>query len=165
MMNDAHFHLVVNHLPIIFPLAGIIVLLVGMIIQSEVVKRTAYLLFAIGAISSGVAMASGEGAEEIVEKIGGIAESYIKRHEEAAELFAILTYILAGLSLASLWASWKQKPFASVAAVITLVFACVILYFAKQTGTTGGEIRHTEIRDGGSVPTNNGSASESEHED
>lgn len=164
-MNDVHFHLVVNHLPIILPLAGIIVLLVGLLAQSEAVKRTAYLLFVIGAISSGVAMASGEGAEEVVEKIGGIAENYIHRHEEAAQIFSILTYILGGLSLASLWVSWKQKPFASVASVVTLVFACVVLFFAKQAGTTGGEIRHTEIRESGSAPPNNGSASESEHED
>ena len=32
--------------------------------------------------------------------------------------------------------------------MITLVFAFVVLFFAKQTGTTGGEIIHTEIRSG-----------------
>ncbi|WP_250632033.1 DUF2231 domain-containing protein [Rhodoflexus caldus] len=164
-MNGAHFHLVVNHLPIIFPMAGIIVLLVGFFTQSEAVKRTSYLLFIIGAISAGVAMASGEGAEEVVEKIGGIAENFIHRHEEAAELFAILSYILGGLSLASLWASWKQKPFAAAASVIVLIFAFVVLFFAKQTGTTGGEIRHTEIRDGSNAPANDGSSSEKEHDD
>lgn len=164
-MNGAHFHLVVNHLPIIFPMAGIIVLLVGLFTQSEAVKRTAYLLFIIGAISAGVAMASGEEAEEVVEKIGGIAENFIHRHEEAAELFAILSYILSGLSLVSLWASWKQKSFAAAASVIVLIFACVVLFFAKQTGTTGGEIRHTEIRDGSNAPANNGSSSEKEHDD
>jgi uncharacterized membrane protein len=164
-MNGAHFHLVVNHLPIIFPMAGIIALLVGLFTQSEAVKRTAYLLFIIGAISAGVAMASGEGAEEVVEKIGGIAENFIHRHEEAAELFAILSYILGGLSLVSLWASWKQKPFAAAASVIVLIFACVVLFFAKQTGTTGGEIRHTEIRDGSNAPANNGSSSEKERDD
>ena len=30
----------------------------------------------------------------------------------------------------------------------------MVLFFAKQTGTTGGEIRHTEIRNGNNVPTN-----------
>ncbi len=164
-MNNAHFHLVVNHLPIIFPMAGIIALLVGFFTQSEAVKRTAYLFFIIGAISAGVAMASGEGAEEVVEKIGGISENFIHRHEEAAELFAILSYILGGLSLASLWASWKQKPYATAAAVVVLIFAVVVLFFAKQTGTTGGEIRHTEIRNASNALENNGSPSEKEHDD
>ena len=35
---------------------------------------------------------------------------------------------------------------------MTLVFAFVVLFFGKQTGTTGGEIRHTEIRSGNSIP-------------
>lgn len=37
-MNNAHFHLLVNHLPIIFPVAGIIVMILGWIIKSEAVK-------------------------------------------------------------------------------------------------------------------------------
>lgn len=27
-----------------------------------------------------------------------------------------------------------------------MIFAIVVIYFGKETGTTGGEIRHTEIR-------------------
>ena len=49
-MNDAHLHLVVNHLPIIIPIAGLAVLASGFILKSEVVKRVAYFLFVIAAI-------------------------------------------------------------------------------------------------------------------
>jgi hypothetical protein len=31
-------------------------------------------------------------------------------------------------------------------AIATIIFTVVVLFYAKQTGTTGGEIRHTEIR-------------------
>ena len=67
-MNSAHFHLVVNHLPIIFPIAGLIVLAIGIGFKTEMVKRTAYFLFTIGAVSAAMAMNSGEGAEEVVEE-------------------------------------------------------------------------------------------------
>ncbi|MBS1570829.1 hypothetical protein ACFSPU_13210 [Haoranjiania flava] len=151
-MNGAHWHLVVNHLPIIFPIVGVIVMITGLISKSEAVKRTAFMIFILGALASIAAMTTGEGAEEIVEKINGVTENYIESHEETAETFALLSYILGSISLLGLWASFKQKTFSNIIAIVTLVFAFVVLFFGKQTGTTGGEIRHTEIRSGNSIP-------------
>jgi len=151
-MNGAHWHLVVNHLPIIFPIVGVIVMITGLISKSEAVKRTAFMIFILGALASIAAMTTGEGAEEIVEKINGVTENYIESHEETAETFALLSYILGSISLLGLWASFKQKTFSNIIAIVTLVFSFVVLFFGKQTGTTGGEIRHTEIRSGNSIP-------------
>lgn len=153
-MNGAHWHLVVNHLPIIFPLVGTIVMVTGLVSKSEAVKRTAFLIFTFGAIASIAAMTTGEGAEEIVENISGVTESYIKNHEETAETFALLSYFLGGISLIGLWAGFKQKSFSNGIAIATLVFAFVVLFFGRQTGTTGGEIRHTEIRNQNGVSVN-----------
>lgn len=164
-MNGAHWHLVVNHLPIIFPLVGVIVLVTGLISKSEAVKRTAFMIYIFGALASVAAMTTGEGAEEVVEKINGVTENYIKSHEERAETFALLSYILGGISLFGLWASFKQKTFSNIVAIATLVFAFVVLYFGKQTGTTGGEIRHTEIRNGNAVPANENSKSKNDKDD
>jgi uncharacterized membrane protein len=154
-MNDAHFHLVVNHLPIIFPLVGVIILVTGLFSKSEAVKRTAFMIFILGGIAAIVAMSSGEGAEEVVENISGVSENFIKNHEETAETFAILSYVLGGISVLGLWASFKKKTFSNVICIIVLIFALVVLFFAKQTGTTGGEIRHTEIRNGNNTTKDN----------
>ena len=151
-MNGAHWHLVVNHLPIIFPIVAVIVMVTGLVSKSEAVKRTAFMIFILGALAALAAMSSGEGAEEIVEKISGVTENYIENHEERAETFALLSYILGGISSLGLWAGFKQKSFSSIISIATLVFALVVLFFAKQTGTTGGEIRHTEIRNGNNSP-------------
>ncbi|MBK6338912.1 MAG: hypothetical protein IPN93_16275 [Bacteroidetes bacterium] len=164
-MNGAHWHLVVNHLPIIFPIVGVIVMITGLISKSEAVKRTAFMIFIFGALASLVAMNTGEGAEELVENINGITENDIESHEEAAELFAMLSYILGGISLLGLWASFKQKTFSSLISIGTLVFAFVLLFFAKQTGTTGGEIRHTEIRSGNSNPALENNNAEKDEDD
>ena len=164
-MNGAHWHLVVNHLPIIFPIVGVIVMITGLISKSEAVKRTAFMIFIFGALASLIAMNTGEGAEELVENINGITEYDIESHEEAAELFAMLSYILGGISLLGLWASFKQKTFSSLISIGTLVFAFVLLFFAKQTGTTGGEIRHTEIRSGNSNPALENNNAEKDEDD
>lgn len=164
-MNEAHWHLVINHLPIIFPVVGVIVMVTGYISKSEAVKRTAFMIFILGALATIAVMATGEEAEETVEKINGVSENFIKSHEEAAETFAILSYILGGISLLGLWASFKQKTFSSIISIATLIYALVVLFFAKQAGTTGGEIRHTEIRSGNNVsPTDNNKAEKNKDE-
>jgi uncharacterized membrane protein len=153
-MNQAHFHLVVNHLPIILPIGGVIVLVGGIFVRSEIVKRMAYLLFSIAALSTVASMSSGEGAEEVVENIAGVTENFIHEHEEKAEVFAVFSYLLGALSLIGMWASWKSKGFATILSYAILILSLVVIFLGKQTGTSGGEIRHTEIRSGQSVPSN-----------
>jgi hypothetical protein len=46
----------------------------------------------------------------------------------------------------SLFASYKKLRFAVLFSYITLVLALVAGVLTKNVGTSGGEIRHTEIR-------------------
>jgi uncharacterized membrane protein len=123
------------------------------------------MIFILGAFASLAAMTTGEGAEEIAEKIAGITENDIERHEEVAETFALLSYLLGGISILGLWASFKQKSFSNIVTITTLILAIGVLFFAKQTGTTGGEIRHTEIRNGNTDSANESIKSENDHDD
>jgi uncharacterized protein YacL len=145
-MNQAHWHLVVNHFPIIFPIVGIIVMISGLVIKSNAVKNTAYMIFILGAIATVFAMKTGDEAEDIVENITGVTENYIESHEEAAEVFAVFSYILGGISLIGFYIELKKIKLSFIFSIITLLFSIIVLFFGKQTGTTGGEIRHTEIR-------------------
>ena len=163
-MNEAHLHLVVNHLPIIIPMVGLLIMIGGLLVKSEILKRAAYCIFILGAITAIAASSTGEGAEEVVENINGIDERFIEVHEEAAETFAILLYILGGISLIGLWANWKQKSFSRGFVFATIAFAFIVLFFAKQAGTTGGEIRHTEIRVD-DLNSNSNANQNTEHED
>jgi uncharacterized membrane protein len=165
MMNSAHFHLVVNHLPIIFPIAGLIVLAIGIGFKVEMVKRTAYFLFIIGAVSAAMAMNSGEGAEEIVEELSGVSHELIHEHEEKAESMAILSYLIGLFSLVALWASWKGRPLSKILSFVVLALSLVTIFLGKQTGTSGGEIRHTEIRSGYQMESTPDSQDEHDEED
>lgn len=145
-MNGAHYHLVVNHLPIIIPIVGLLVLIGGFIVKSEIVKRTAYCIFILGALAAFGAIATGDGAEDVVKHIDGISKDLIHEHEEKAEVFALLSYLLGIGSVVALWSNWKKKSYANYIALAILAYCFVVLYFAQQTGTTGGEITHAEIR-------------------
>lgn len=161
-MNGAHFHLAVNHLPIIFPIVAVLVLIIGISIKSEVVKRTSYFIFFLAAISTMVAFSSGEGAEEMVDGLPGVTENLIHEHEELAESFAMLNYMLGLISLFAIWVSWKQKQVAKWLSYFVLLFAFVVIFKGKEVGTSGGEIRHTEIRSGAKKTMNGHNKEESE---
>ncbi|MBP4138807.1 DUF2231 domain-containing protein [Flavobacterium geliluteum] len=145
-MNEAHYHLVLNHFPIILPIVGLMVIIGGFIVKSEIIKRTAYCIFIFGALAAFAAMATGEGAEEVVEHMDGISKSIIHEHEEKAELLALLSYVLGIISVLALWSNWKRKSYSNYVAYAVIVCSFIVLFFAQQTGTTGGEIRHSEIR-------------------
>jgi len=145
-MNEAHYHLLFNHLPIIIPIIGFLVMMGGILIRSEIVKRTAYLIFIFGALCTVPAFFTGEGAEEVVEDMPGIGKAIIHAHEEMAETFAFLSYALGALSVLGLWSNWKKKSFSMIVMFVTFGFSMAVLFLAKETGTTGSEIRHTEIR-------------------
>ena len=146
-MNDAHLHLVFNHFPIIIPIIGLLVMVTGFVFKSEVIKKTALGLFILGALFTLPAFGTGEDAEEVIEDLPGIEGKYIEAHEEAAETFAFVSYGLGFLSLFGFWANWKGKSYSNLLSVIVVLFAVVVLFFARETGTTGGEIRHPEIRE------------------
>lgn len=145
-MNQAHWHLILNHLPILGTLFGILVLLVGFLVKQESVKRTGLGLFIFSALIAIPAFLTGEGAEDVVEGLPGVGENLIERHEDLANFFLWTVIGLGVLALATLLASLNGWKAASLLSLITLVVALGTMVLAQQVGTSGGEIRHTEIR-------------------
>jgi uncharacterized membrane protein len=152
-MNDAHLHMVVNHFPIIGLILGFGVLLAGMFLKNNSVKNTAYCLFIVAAIFAFASMATGDGAEEMVEDMPSVGKKIIHVHEEMAEKLAIVLYLLGVVSIAGLYTNIKRHSQAKLVSFLAITIAAVGIFLAQQTGTTGGEIRHTEIRANASTTT------------
>jgi uncharacterized membrane protein len=170
-MNEAHLHMVVNHFPIIGTILGLGILITGIILKNNTVKSTAYALFIVAAIFAAFSMGTGEGAEELVEDMPSVGKQIIHEHEEMAEKLAIVLYALGVISLAGLFLNYKKHASAKMLSFVAVVVAVIGVFFAQQTGTTGGEIRHTEIR-ANAVPTaaaeqntNSGEQGESQEND
>lgn len=160
-MNQAHLHMVFNHFPIIGLFFGIGILAYGIIKKQNILVNTAYVIFIVCMIMGKATMMTGEGAEEIVEELG-ISHDIIHEHEEMAEAFMKVLYALGIISIAGLLVNTKKDKKASFVSYVVLILAIGSAILSKNTGTSGGEIRHTEIREN----TNIGNASEtnSEHE-
>jgi uncharacterized membrane protein len=166
-MNAAHQHLVINHFPIIALILGVLVLLIGILSKSSVTRRVGLLLFLIAGTTAMVAMSTGEGAEEIIEhaapancceggkcspemmkKVEEQTHHMIHEHEEKAEAMMPFMWGIIALSLIALFLEWKKKSMALIASITVLLVGMIATYFARQVGTSGGEISHPEIRKG-----------------
>ena len=145
-MNDAHLHLAVNHFPIIGTILGLGILFSGMILKNNSVINTAYALFIVSVIFAAFSMGTGEGAEEAVEDMATVGKKVIHEHEEMAEKLAILLYVLAVISIGGIYLNIKNHAKAKLVSYAALLLAIIGVFLAQQTGTTGGEVRHTEIR-------------------
>ena len=91
---------------------------------------------------------TGEEAEESVEHLAGVSENIIEEHEELAEKAIWLMGLLGVFSLASFYAIVKKLSFSRTVILITLLISLATLGLFAQVGNLGGQIRHTEIRDG-----------------
>ena len=145
-MNEAHLHMVVNHFPIIGTIFGLGILIVGMILKNNSVKTVAYVLFIIASIFAAFSMGTGEGAEELVEDMPNIGKEIIHEHEELAEKLALVLYAIGAFSLVSIYFSIKKISLLKYTTIITLLLALIGVFLAQKVGTSGGEIRHIEIR-------------------
>ena len=146
-MNDAHLQLVVNHFPIIGTIFGLGILITGLFLKNNSIKNTAYMLLVVAAVFAALSMGTGEGAEEMVEDMPTIGKQIIHEHEEWAEKFALVLYVTGFMSLVALFLNFKKNSLEKFATIATVVLALIAVVLAKEVGTSGGEIRHTEIRD------------------
>ena len=145
-MNDAHLHMVVNHFPIIGIILGLGVLIIGFLLKNSTIINTAYGLLIVSAIFAAISMATGDGAEEMVEDFPSIGKKIIHEHEEIAEKLALVLYVLGFISVTGLYLNLKKHSKSYLISVLAIAICILGIYLAQKTGTTGGEIRHTEIR-------------------
>ncbi len=161
-MDQAHLHLIINHLPIIGTILASFVLVHGLFTKSTQTKIAAYNLLIISAAGAVAAYLSGEGAEEIVEKIQGISKTAIEEHGEFAK-FAMIALVVSGASaLVALVFALRKSSLTVPLAIVTLVLALISFGLMARTGYQGGQIRHTEFS---SAPTNATQGTETKDDD
>jgi membrane protein YqaA with SNARE-associated domain len=149
-MNEAHIHLLTNHMPILITLVGAIVLLIGQIMKQHKVIIVGLAIILGGALSTLPAYFSGEGAEEIVESMSIDSKTHelIHEHEEMAESALITGILLILSSILGVVLAVCKMQHAPAVALIVLILAFVHFFLVARAGSSGGKIRHPEVREG-----------------
>lgn len=147
-MSQVHIHLLITHLPVFGSVLGALVLMYALFARSIPTKNAAYLLFVVSAIGAAVAYATGEGAEEAVEKMPGVAEQAIELHEDAAMASLIALIVLGAFAVIALFLNARKTSFSRQIAIVTLLVSFAGFGLVARTASLGGKIRHTEIGTG-----------------
>lgn len=142
-MNAAHFHLIVNHLPVLGEIGGVVLLVAGLAKRSATTVRLALM----GIVATGVLAVpvffTGQRAAEIVGRVDGVVQEAIAPHEEAAVAFlggAITACVIAAIALMTT-RRWIL-PFALAASLIASLLGV-------RAASLGGRIHHPEISEHG----------------
>jgi uncharacterized membrane protein len=144
-MNLAHVHLILNHIPIIGIPIALIFLAYGVYVKNQQSQKFALLMLFGLALFVLPVYFTGEPAEEIVEHLPGVAESFIESHEEAAEISLILTLITGIAALIALWFQKYPKKI-HLMNLGVMIIAGITVISLLYTANLGGQIRHTELR-------------------
>ncbi len=143
-MNYAHLHLILNHIPVLGTIFGLLILAFGFIRKSDEVKQTALGIFILSALMTIPVYLTGEPAEEIVENLAGVSEAIIDQHEDWAYYALILMEITGALALLNL--IFFHRSFAKKFLVVTTLSSIIAVGSIIWTANLGGQIRHSEIR-------------------
>ena len=147
-MNLAHLHLVLNHFPIIGSVIGLGLFVVSLARKNDDLQRASLMVLAAMALLALPTFFSGIGAQRAIRRDPGVSAVLIERHEGAAILALFFMEIAGALALVGLWQRHRLstgKPW-SWNLVAILLCSVVTAGLMTRVGTTGGEIRHPEIR-------------------
>ncbi len=127
------------HFPIVFAvLLPVVAIAVLWALRHDVVRTRAWgLVVALAAalvLASWIAVQTGEQQEERVEEV--VAETALETHEEAAELFLLLTWT----ALVAAAAGIAPGVVGSSARIVSVVLALVVLIAGWRVGNSGGEL-------------------------
>ena len=170
-MNSVQMHLALTHVPVILSFVGLVMLIVAFFIKNPILTKTSYILLLVAGVAAIPVFFSGEGTEEAIENLPGVSEAVIESHEEVAKL-AMISIAAAGLLALTALFSFRWRSASQIFKVAVLLLAIVSGGLMAQTAHLGGQIRHTEIRNGFALQNNNqadneqkGNSNQKENED
>ncbi|MDO7854221.1 hypothetical protein [Hymenobacter convexus] len=151
-MNQAHLHLLVNHLPIVGSLFAAVLLGAGLLQRNASLTRAGLVAVLAAGLLCLPAQLTGEGAAAIVQDLPRVSRALIQTHAAAAELGFWVLEGAASLALFGLLLLKNASPRARLLAWAALAAAGLSFGLLARAGSLGGLIRHTEIREGFGTP-------------
>lgn len=159
MLNLAHLHIVINHVPVILTPVALCILAYAAWRRSDAVARVALGVAAVAAVSAGGVYLTGDPAEAIVTHIPDAAGAtrdavrmLVHQHQDAALWAGIIVGLLGLLALWSLWQYRRETTLPRWTVTTALVLAAFGTAVMARTAYLGGQIRHPEARPGFVAP-------------
>jgi len=147
-MNSAQLHLFFSHFPIVGLAFAVLVTLYAVFNKTPALARLSLWFYVVLGVFALLAYLTGDDAGKIVQTYPGITEDVIEPHENMALFFFIGLMITSVLALTGLYMSKTKETVLKRFTVILLIGGILLGILAGITGSTGGAIRHPEIKQG-----------------
>jgi hypothetical protein len=149
LKQPEYVHILLNPLPVYATAMGALALALALLMRSRPAQIVALTIIVVGTLSVWPVMEYGErGADRVYAMSVGDAQKWLHEHEERAEDTAWIFYGTAALAVAGIAAGWKWPKIATWLAVATLLAGVVCLAAGGWIAHAGGQVRHSEFRDG-----------------
>jgi len=148
VMNAAHLHLAINHLPVVGVILVLPLLVWAIFRNSLELVRVALTTFVGIAVAALVVYLTGEPAEDVIEALPGFREASVEAHERAALLSLGFSVALGILGLFGLWRLRASSTIPRWVAVSAFIGTLVVALSMAWTAHLGGLIRHPEVARG-----------------
>jgi hypothetical protein len=145
-LNPAHWHLVLNHIPVLGPFFLVLLLAIALIKRSRELARVALGLTLLFPVATYVVTQTGEKAEHYVEDLPWFEEDRVHDHEERGEAALIASGVAGFFALVALWVSRKGVELKPAMTLLVLLSVLVAAGMMALTALDGGRIRHEELR-------------------
>jgi uncharacterized membrane protein len=147
-MNPAHFHLGTNHIPVVGSGGAALLMLWAAARKNDQLKRVSLAGFVLIALVAIPVYLSGKAAEDQVAHLAGVSESIIESHEASAAVTLVALEALGALSVTGLLLGRRSASALKWIAKLALLISLVAGRLAAWTANLGGQVRHSEIRNG-----------------
>jgi hypothetical protein len=149
LMNLAHIHIVLNHVPSLGSVAGLLILAMGIYKKDEVIKQSACFVLVLITMAVLPTYITGAEAQRIVSKSPTYAPGIVQLHQNAA-MITLLSMTASGMfAWFGLWEFRRHGKLASLTTIATLISTMAAVASVLVTANIGGAISHPEIRDAG----------------
>jgi len=146
-MNLAHLHIVLNHVPSLGSIAGLVLLAFGIYKKDEVIKQGACFVLVFITMAVLPTYISGAEAQRMIAKSPSYAGGLVQLHQNAA-MITLLFMTAAGMfAWFGLWEYRRVGKVGSRTTTFTLMTTTSAAASILLTANIGGGINHPEIRD------------------
>ncbi|MDQ3024315.1 MAG: hypothetical protein M3R04_08050 [bacterium] len=149
MFNDAHWHIVINHLPVVGYLGALIIAVFGLFIKDRMLHLIAWAFTVASSITAVLTYLSGEPAENMLEDSTRISHAYLSAHERWGQWTYYAAIGVGIIALVGWIVTLRRRSGSRGWLTVLLLLLLAANGLGTITATTGGGISHPETHSDG----------------
>jgi uncharacterized membrane protein len=142
----AHVHIVLNHIPSLGSIAGLILLAAAIYTKNDQLKKFAFAVLVFVTLAVLPTYITGAEAQRAVSKSPSVSLAMIQVHQNAAMLTLVGMTFAGAFAWFGLWEFRRFTRAGSLTTMGTLVFGIVSVFLILNTASLGGKVSHPEVR-------------------